>query len=55
MDRIRIVLENAGGELDRQDIEASGDDASGEIYAALASWSLAAGDTIRIITIESES
>jgi hypothetical protein len=49
--KIRIILSNSGGELDRQVIEANENastDLSDSIYDAIKAWPLAPGDTITI-------
>ncbi len=59
--KVRIILSNPGGELDRQTIEVtnlhtereSADyEISCEIFRALACWTLAPGDTIKIEEVE---
>lgn len=50
--KITIVLNGAGGELDRQSIDVPADDDSAEvseqIHAAMETWVLSPGDTIII-------
>ena len=49
--KIRIVLRNSGGELDRQVVEANENantDVSDSIVDAIRAWTLAPGDTITI-------
>jgi len=51
--KITIVLDGAGGELDRQSIECHADDDSVEvseaIHSAIETWVLSPGDTLKIM------
>jgi hypothetical protein len=49
--KIRIILSNSGGEMDRQTIEwdqMSDSELSADIHQAMKAWTLAPGDTITI-------
>jgi hypothetical protein len=53
--KIRIVLCNSGGELDRQIIDVGDDDGttniSCEVKEAIETWTLRPGDTIKIVEV----
>lgn len=50
--KFAVILENAGGELERQELEVADEDAV-DIAATevIADWVLAIGDTIRIVEL----
>jgi len=53
--RIRLILCNSGGELDRLTMNVNADDDSAEvsqlIHDELDAWVLAPGDTIKIVEV----
>lgn len=52
--KIRIILSNSGGELDRLTMDVGDDDpaeVSGHIHDELDAWQLAPGDTIKIVEV----
>jgi hypothetical protein len=52
--KIRIVLSNSGGELDRLTMDVRDDDAvdvSEQIHGELDAWLLSPGDTIKIVEV----
>lgn len=52
--KVAIILENAGGELDRQVIEIHDDDDQHVMISnVIEDWLISVGDTIRIVEVES--
>jgi hypothetical protein len=50
--KVAVILENTGGELDRQEFEVAEGDADAvndKASAIVEGWILSAGDTIRIV------
>lgn len=54
--QVQIILSGSGGELDRQTIDVGDNDSaevSNDIMGAIEAWTLAPGDTIKIVEVAS--